>query len=450
MKVLCHVGPWCVEQFSEIVIGLGVDSQVLFISGFRSIDETGFPDRFSDCFESDADYPSNIKDLEVIKRCRLLRSMPVDKALRYAEVTRDVVGGILDEAQPDLFLCESVDQYLQDIIFQECAVRSIQRAGLIRTFINGYYRLSIRGEYHKSRDASDSEVQSIKDSLENDSYIPDNLIALKKSLKYTYARIAFQNMARVAWFFFKSKLPKNKYNYHYNVSYKNTLNEYLHFIPARSLGHSYWKSELDGQKKTIFIPLQHFPEATIDYWVDSIELIDYENELKRIIDILSPVFNVLLKEHPGVWGFRKPSFYKRILKEKKVVVAPTEEMSHACVEEADAVLVWTGTIGFEAALRGKPVFSLANPYYQSANSKLIKTLPRDFSVNDIRVNLIKDNDEEMLASDRSAMVKFVLDGAIPGIFRNDGSFERSNEVHVEEARKIGKHLIGEYRSGSLS
>ena len=446
VTILCHVGPWCKDQFSSIAKGIDETAVVEYISGFSSVDSTGYGELFKKEFDQmkGVKFISSDIDLEIIRRCRLLRAYESKLALIYVAVTRKVVSYILDKIKPSLFISESVDQYLHDILFQECEKRNIKTAGFIRTFINGYYRVSNRGEYHKSRNASDLEVEKVQYQLMDTSYIPNNLTLLKKSLRKTYVSIMVKNILRVLWFGALRQIPAYRHQYHCNASYLITLSEYLHFFPAQQLGSKNWKTSIDKEKKTIFFPLQHFPEATIDYWVDDLRLINYTNFVTMVLSKLSSEFNVLVKEHPGVWGYRKPNFYKSIVSSNKsLIVVPTEELSNNCIDISDAVFVLTGSIGFEAALRNKLVLTLTDSYYLASCKELIYRLPWDFTLEEIKLLIDKTQQYVMTEKKRHSMVKYILNGCQPGVFRNDGSYSHLNVNHVKEAKEIGKKLRSE-------
>jgi len=449
MKILCHVGPWCKDQFSVIAEGVSPSANVFFLSNFTSIDDFDFRNRVAKRVkEVVALVPETDSTLNVIARCRLLRGLPLVEAVRLEYSTRIVVGEILDELDIDLFICESVDQYLHQILFEECHKRGIKSVGLIRTFVNGYYRFSAMGEYHCSREVSVDEIDRVRSDLLQDDYIPNNLVALKRSLSKTYYRIMFSNMVRVFWFFILCKVPINKYHYHYRVSYENTRRESLHLFPMKDLGLDDWRERLSKEKLTIFIPLQHFPEATIDYWAHDIGLVNYESTLLKFVERYAKHFNIVFKEHPGVWGYRKPSFYRRFDRfGDDVIFAPTESLSNECLKNVDAVVTYTGSIGFEAMLRGIPVLSFTEPYYSNCFQSLFKTISLDADPEEIELFL--RNSKASRPEDISGSVSKLLQGFRKGVFRNNGSFDKRNPVHIEEALNIGIDIKEELVSGTI-
>ena len=150
MKILCHVGPWCTKQYQAIAQGVDTDSYVTLVSGFRSVDESGLVDGYykhyrSHDFENGS--PENrLENEEIIKRCRLLRSLEYNEAMFHLLAMKTSVAEVFDRISPDLVISETVDQYLTDLIYLESKRRNIPFAGIVVSFVNGYYRLTSKGE----------------------------------------------------------------------------------------------------------------------------------------------------------------------------------------------------------------------------------------------------------------------------------------------------------------
>lgn len=449
MKILCHVGPWCKDQFAAIARGFEPSATLVFVSGFRKLDETGL----SLAYYSYVDGTDNLaewadsRDEEVIIRCRLLRSFQPDYAHRHVRAMRRAAREMLARARPDVFLCESIDQFLHDILFQEARAAGVATYGLIRSFVNGYYRISERGEMRVVRIAPADEVEQIRSQLSGDRYIPGNLIALKKRPTLTYLRIMFSNIARVAYFAARRQLSGEKYSYHYWTSERTTRHLYAHFIPKRPLGVADWRERIAASgKPVIYIPLQHFPEATVDYWTENTDFVDYPRKLVELVNVLREHFHVLLKEHPGVWGYRQPSFYRQFENLPDVTFCPTNEPSQDCISACDAVLVWTGSVGFEAALRGKAVLTVCTPYYMDGRRYLHIDLDTDTGQIREFIQWCKTTPIEL--QEQQALVAHLLSGLIAGRFQNDGTYDPASDEDLSDARKIGVMLRTVFDTGT--
>ena len=441
MKILCHVGPWCLAQFKTIAEGFEPSANVRFVSGFRKLDKSGLVDSYYKYVNSvELKLESDQRDEEVILRCRLMRTLPKNKAERHVSAMRRAIKEMLLRESPDVFICESIDQYLHDLLFQEVERLSIPSYGLIRTFVNGYFRISTRGEMQLIREPDALEVNSILLKLLDSKYIPENLVPLKKNLFWTYLRIYLSNNVRVFYFGLLRWLSLEPYNYHYWSSFLTTKNSYRHLIPKISFGDMNWRLKLSrSDKLIIFIPLQHVPEATVDYWTEDVEMIDYQSRLIAFITSLSSDFQILVKEHPGVWGFRKPSFYSSIIQaNSSLIVCPIGTPVQECIAASNAVLVWTGSVGLEAALRGMPVLTICSPYYASGSRfKKITLKTTNNEINDFIRSLAGSL---ITLEDQNAMVRHLLRGIMTGLFKNDGNYDASNESDIADARHIGRYL----------
>ena len=439
MKLLCHVGPWCREQFRTIAEAFEPGAEIRFVSGFRAQDETGLVEAYYRNVKAGRPAPAVITptDREMILRCRLLRSLDEATAIRHLVAMREAISSMLDRERPDVLFCESIDQFLQDILFREAERRGIAAYGLIRSFVNNYFRISTRGEYQKVRDPDDAEVDTVRTQLVDRQFIPGNLIPLKKNPALTYLRIQVSNQLRVLYFALKRHLSGEPYNYHYWTSTRTTRDMYAHFIPQRPLGRADWKEALAAQRKpVVYVPLQHVPEATVDYWAEDLAFVDYWSRLHELLARLSGKFHFLIKEHPGVWGYRKPSFYRRIEQMPEVTMCPTERTSQECIAVVDAVLVWTGSVGFEAALRGKPVLMTCHPYY--AFGPWFKHITLDTSPEEIEAFVADLGRQAITVEQQRAIVRHLAAGMSPGRFQNDGTFSLASPRDVSDAQQLGR------------
>lgn len=442
-SILCYVSPGTKDLLLQISYGYDATAEVLFASFFNNCDSTGFRAEFSEKFDrittEEINECKTNRSEEIVARCRFLRSLDSDLAIKHVAVAQACARNLLDKIQPKLFLSEAIDQYAQDILFDECNARGIKCHGFIRTFANGYYRRTQLGEYNKMRNIGSEDAKLVEQCLMSPSYLPSNLVTMKKSPQLSYFNIMIRNILRVIVFGLLRLSPKNRFNYHVHASYIVCKNCFMHFVPARQLGFRNWRDKLDPKKKTLFFPLQHCPESTIDYWSDDLSIVDYEAFVEKVVEKTSESFNLVIKEHPGVWGFRKPNFYDKIRNNKSVILAPTGLSSNECLKSTDAVLTVTGSIGFEAALRGIPVFVLgAVPYYRPDKSRLIIKLSANFNKNDI-ISALTSIPRE-LKKEKRLLLDHFTGGVELGTFRNDGSYDKNSELHVLEARKIGENI----------
>lgn len=441
MRILCHVGPWCREQFHTIAKAFDSAAEIRFVSGFRALDETGLVEEYYRNVRGGRPVARALSstDREIILRCRLLRSLDEPTAIRHLTAMHDALSAMLDREKPDVLLCESIDQFLHDLLFREAERRGIAAYGLIRSFVNNYLRISTRGEYQKVRDPDDAEVEAVRAQLVDRQFIPGNLIPLKNTPALTYLRIQVSNLLRVLYFAIKRHLSGEPYNYHYWTSTRTTREMCAHLIPQRPPGRADWKEALAAQSKpVVYVPLQHVPEATVDYWAEDLAMVEYWARLRELLTHLSRKFHFLVKEHPGVWGYRKPSIYRTLQQMPGVTICPTELTSQECLDNSKAVLVWTGSVGFEAALRGKAVLTTCNPYY--AAGERFKRIGLGTSVVEIEAFINHVESKPISEQEQKLLVEHLLRGLLPGRFQNDGTYCPGRAEDEADAREVGLML----------
>lgn len=179
------------------------------------------------------------------------------------------------------------------------------------------------------------------------------------------------------------------------------------------------------------------PEATVDYWCEDSNAVNYEDYLIKLVKRLKQDFLLLFKEHPNVLGYRNPRVYKQLLQMESVVFAPTHTDSHELIDASDTVLVWTGSVGFEAAIRGKPVLTVCNPYYAHGNN--FKKISLQTSVIEIK-QFLQSFNSQATAETNHELLTHILSGALPGRYIIDGSWSATNPEHINYAKNIAVQI----------
>mgnify|MGYP000954068079 CR=1 FL=1 len=440
MKILCHAGPWSDKYLKYVIKGLNPNANVIITSAHKKVDETILCEEYYKNIKKNKNKNFNLdsKDNDIIIRCRLLRSIPINKALLHLNSMREAIVSVFDSINPDLVITETIDSYVMDLIYEESLKRKIEFVGLVTVFVNGYVRISARGEYNRIREPLKNEVETVLQMLENKNYLPAFVAESKKKVILSVFFRWLRNLIKPPYFFIKRIVSREYYNYHYWATLIISLN-WFHIWPRFNLGMNDWKNRLrnNNNKTVIYIPLQMIPEATVDYWCQSLGVIDYDKVLLKIIDQFSDDFHFLIKEHPNVLGYRNPSLYDSLCKRKNITFCPTTIISNELAPWYDAVLVWTGTVGFESALRGKPVLTLARPYYASGNQFYEITM--NTTVDSIK-SFIQDRSSELTSNEKYSMVEHLLGGVIPGKLQVDGSWKETNNDDAAMALELGRNI----------
>ncbi len=128
----------------------------------------------------------------------------------------------------------------------------------------------------------------------------------------------------------------------------------------------------DFNKNYIYLPLHYQPERNSSpqggFFVDQILMAE------TLSAALPKGWFLYIKEHPTQWLFRGPDYfsyrfrgyYQEMAKLKNVKLVPMSAGSHELIKHAKAVATITGTAGWEAVLRRKPVLIFGYPWYMYA------------------------------------------------------------------------------------
>ena len=129
----------------------------------------------------------------------------------------------------------------------------------------------------------------------------------------------------------------------------------------------------DFSKRFIYVPLHFQPERTTSpmggVYVDQILMIE------TLAAALPDNWFLYVKEHPSqMWinglnysSCRYPGYYERISRIKNTYLIPFETNSYDLIKNCSAVATVTGTAGWEAILRLKPVITFGYSWYRDCS-----------------------------------------------------------------------------------
>jgi hypothetical protein len=145
------------------------------------------------------------------------------------------------------------------------------------------------------------------------------------------------------------------------------------------LVHRQFVSDLDKSKRYILFPLHLEPELNIDtcgrYW---------ENQFETILKIwrqLSPNDVLLVKEHPVAIGNRGFFWFRRLKQFPNIKIVHEGQDVKTLLDFVEYVFTISGTMGLEAALRGKKVLCLGSTVYDRLEN-VTRVGITDFSMSD--------------------------------------------------------------------
>lgn len=146
-----------------------------------------------------------------------------------------------------------------------------------------------------------------------------------------------------------------------------------------------------------------------------------------IASILSQLgIQIYVKEHPRLSSNRTKEFYEYLLSLKNVYLIRRDQDSYKLIDNSLAVVTATGTAGWEAVLRGKPVLMFGHNFYQYAPGVF-----KVGSVNDCKSALSKIS---LLALNKKDVILFVL-SLQPFIFK------KGTQEHIDILCKRVNQLV---------
>ncbi len=205
---------------------------------------------------------------------------------------------------------------------------------------------------------------------------------------------------------------------------------------ATRLGRSYAASALDlfeqpvaGEPYVLF-PIHFQPEASTlvqaPYYLDQVSLIE---DISKSLPVGHRLY---VKEHVSNRGRRPLSFYKDIKNTFGVRLLGPDVDTWSLIQNAAAIAVITGTMGWEGLLFGKPVVTFGEVFYNMYPDVHRAGLqPKDRWADVFRdaIHHHEHDEEELLK-----LVSAIQQTSKPGFMANPGTFE-----HVLEADNV-RHM----------
>lgn len=422
-SVLCYVRPWTLNYFSRLLGEALPGSSKVYICDAVGVGDVDWGERFLKEMNSQSAvvWPafldaSTAQDMQF--RCRLLRTLPVATARRMLAAMVTVVDQILDELSPDLVVSSTVDCYVIDVLRFCSEKRRIPFFGLVQSMVNGYARVTARGELNPFRIPSVSECEQILSDLQRPEYRPTYLPEKVGTINWV-AKRWFRETVKTAYLPLRRLASKDPFNLHCLASAaqaRQHANPTTLFAP-RFLDRN-WSNkrppETNEGRYSLYLPLQFTPECSVDYWANNRDLLHYEEGILRLLDEVNGNAQVFLKEHPAMFGWRNAQFYKSVLERPGAVLVPPSVKSLDMMEMTDATIVWTGSAGIEAVLlRDKPVVDLGGAFYATGRrTTTIQAVSELRRMPEIVKALLEE--EPLSLDEKLAYIGRIQSGTIPG------------------------------------
>lgn len=466
MKVLVYTRPRIKNFFHDLVSNIDCFKEVKFFSDHRGTEEIDLMEiyyRYKSLIKL-GDRGENIWEAldfdDIHRRCRYLRQLSKEDAAVRIKAMSLAINSLLESENPDYVFGMVMDSYVIDILDRLMRSRGRQYVGFVNNMINGYSRLTARGELIFNRDPDEMVVQEKIKELREKYYVPN----MQKDFMWNTspARMFFTKFIRewikIVYYEFKKIVDSDSDNFYANtVAARECMAcRSISQLFFRKYQETNYKARINKARKEgkviAYLPLQFYPECSIDYWGTSIELSNFYETVNQLVNIDLKEVLLLVKEHPSAIGLRKIDFYKNLTRNINIVPMPFDISSNEVIEYADVVLTWTGSVGVEAIARRKPLITFGNAYYD--NSSRFLQINSYEELNDLE-NVIKKAFEESkyLDFDKEfkSIIKYMVGGMVEGyIFPLDyGSSKnrRNNQEMSKLAQNISLQMQDIFKAG---
>lgn len=437
-----RVEPW----FRYLGQQMGFERSVTF-SDIRGDGDISITDSFYAAYRrayranaSTSDLVDDTAMAEIIARCRLLRWLKPRRAHAMVIAMTEVIDELVERISPRAVLSFPIDRYIMDILSRRAQAWDIPYYEYTTAPFTGMSMLLHEGRLFTLDDEPASAMveekrSELTDPLFKPPYVAKQPVYGKaKFLKtFSYFKLRGRFFQLLSW------LKRDPLGLHYLdaqsfLGHKPRLSD-IRF--DRYMDHD-WERRVTSfpKKRRIAMPLALFPEASIDYWVRDLGLVDYENMLVEVAQAYSDAgFMVLVKDHPLQFGFRQLDLLERLREVENLAILPYEVSGNTLLDAVDHCFALTGTLGLQAAMLGKTAVVTDN-YYTNENDFVIYRTRADIPRLPERTAAFEITDP--LHEVQTRVVRDLLKGCFVGDYATFRRFDPANPS--PDATTLGRNL----------
>lgn len=378
---------------------------------------------------------TNEEKRDILLRCRFLRNIDENIAKNLIDQMSIKLDNLISEYKPRFIIGAVIDNYTMDIMERLSAKYNIPYVSFLGHFFSGYSWITKRGELNTlRRDVDNAEVNDVLAKVLDKTYIPSYHNDLKPNLKKAYGFYIKQMVKKYFYLPLRRFVENDRWNYYYNTHFfeESNILRVGDYVNKNIEQYFIRNAEINHSNKNVLFPLHFRPEATTDYWCDDPFCgSNYEDSVLEVIENSSKNVNFLVKEHPTMYMKRQRQFYERLLEYKNVQIVHPLDNSNETLEKVNIVYVYTGSIGVEALLRSKLVFSKSKNYYSDLHPNVYIS---DFiSENHLKIETKKYDNYEF--------IKSILRGTMRGtIYNNEMIMDSDIEVIFKQVKEYCSSL----------
>ena len=301
---------------------------------------------------------------------RHIGGLDYDELLSLAQGEFQRIIRFLEQAQPDAIVLDAVDRMGLLFLARTASERGIKVvvpsfARIPGRFImtdNVYDRLNKVTELYESYKAEGLEPQLEYEASEFLRRFQEEKV-VPSYASYVFRRPklldGMKQGARYVKDYYANRGPREYSSMPPLVHAAHGIRRVAAWPAARYTG--LFDSKIPEGERNVLLPLQVHPEATLmvwaPHWLDQAGFV--ENAARSI-----PVgMKLYVKEHMAGIGTRPPGFYRRIKRLPNVRLLSPFLHPHDLIRATDLVVTINSTLGWEAALYGKPVITTGLVFY---------------------------------------------------------------------------------------
>jgi len=378
---------------------------------------------------------------DIILRCRVLRSIDRDLALRMIGGMTQAIEQAFDRLGPELVLTFTIDRYVMDVMERIARRRGIDFLEMTTSIIPDQVMLMRRGKPVRLREPSEDDVDAAVALLCREDFAPPYIRDAKRFSLAKFWQVFSYFALRGAFFNVWRFLKRDRYNCHY----LDALKRLKHKVRMRDVGGlkllDYgWDKRLAEvpRERRVFLGLQLFPEASMDYWLEPQGLLAHDDVIARYCEVLGGAgYRIFVKDHPLQFGFRQRELFERLAKLPSVVLVPYDVPANLLIGKSAVSVTFTGTIGFQAALAG--LCSVASePYY--ATERHFLHVRDAGEIDGLVERLARWQFPDDLDTTRRAILRHLVSISVAGDYFGWRKFDPENEAVRASAEPLVRSL----------
>lgn len=378
---------------------------------------------------------------DIILRCRVLRSLDLNTATKMIGGMSLAIEKAFDHFDPKLILTLTIDRYVTDVMGRIANERGIDLIEMTASIIPDQVIFMRRGRIIPLQEPSEHAIDAAVKILCKTDFAPTYVRDLKKFSLWRFWRIYAYFALRGAAFHALRYLRRDPLNLHYVDALKRLKHKpRLRDVAALGLMNPAWEARMHEvpRNRRVFLGLQLFPEASMDYWLKSQDMLQHDNVIVRYCEVLGEAgYHTYVKDHPLQFGFRQRGLMQRLSKVPSVTLLPYDVPAGVLIGQCAVSITFTGTIGFQAAIAGL-CSVVTEPYYADERHYLHVRSFRE--IDDVAERIAQWSPPPDLSAARREMIRHLVAASVEGDYFTWRKFDRSNQVHRDKVQPLVRSL----------